>query len=129
MPPDRVLLAHSDPVVQDLASRALDRLGVALEIAADPADALSRIARNTYTVIAMERDDAVIAAIAATYPGPRPVVIVTAEDSRGLDGQVVSLFVPEPFDRHTLVGVILACVTPGSTPALDVLPDQLTDNF
>ena len=109
---DRVLLAHGDPVVQELATRALSRLGVALEIAPDSADALSLIARNTYSVICLDRDDAVIAAIAATCAGSRPVVIVTADDGQGLDPHIVSLFVPVPYDPHTLVGVILACVTP-----------------
>ncbi|HEX2123944.1 MAG TPA: hypothetical protein VHL59_20125 [Thermoanaerobaculia bacterium] len=120
MPPvNRVLLAHRDPAVQDVAIRALSRIGVTLDIADDNADALSRIAREPYTVIAMERDDAVLAAIAATYREPRPVLIMTTEsrESPGLDADLVSLVVPAPYDAQTLVGVILACVTPDNTPA------------
>lgn len=125
----RVLLAHRDPAVRELAERALGRIGVTLDIAADSADALSRIARDAYTVILLERDDAVIAAIAATYAGPRPVVIVTAEDGRDLDADIVSMVVPEPYDAHTLIGVILACVTPAGGPAGAALTDELTDNL
>jgi DNA-binding response OmpR family regulator len=126
---NRVLLAHSDSTVQELATRALSRIGVAVDISLDSADALSRVARETYTVVVLERDDAVIAAIAATYAGPRPVVIVTAERNEGLDAQIVSLVVPEPYDAHTLVGVILACVTPGSAPGLDAPPDDLANHL
>ena len=126
MQTNRVLLAHSDPVVQELAARALTRFGATLDIAPDPADAISRIGRESYAVITLQRDDAVIAAIAAHHAHkPRPVVIVTAEDSRELDATVVSLVVPEPFDAHTLVGVILACVTPGNAPIESALPGDL----
>lgn len=118
---NRVLLAHHDLAVQEVATRALSRLGVTLDIATGNADALSRIAREPYTVIAIERDDAVLAAIAATYRGSRPVVIVTTDifGSDGLDPDLVSLVVPAPYDAQTLVGVILACVTPETAPPRD----------
>jgi DNA-binding response OmpR family regulator len=118
MPVNRVLLAHHDPVVQDAATRALGHIGVTLDIASDNADALSRIAREPYTVIVIERDDAVLAAIGATYREPRPVVIVTTDDreSVGLDAAMVNLVVPPPYDAQTLVGVILASVTPEGAP-------------
>lgn len=125
----RVLLAHRDPGVQELAERALGRIGVTLDIAADTAGALSRIARYPYTVILLERDDSVIAAIAAAYAGRRPVVIVTAEDGSDLDADIVSMVVPVPYDAHTLVGVILACVTPAGGPAGAALLDELADNL
>ncbi len=110
----RVLLAHGDSVVQQLATRALSSLGVAVDIATDPADAVLHIVREPYTVIAAEPDEAVLAAIAATYVDRRPVVIVTAPDpaNAALDADVVSMVVPEPYDARMLVGVILACVTP-----------------
>ena len=105
--------------MQEVALRALAHIGVPVDIAADNGDALTRLARESYSVIAMERDDAVLAAIAAT--DPRPVVIVTTEDrgEHGLDGNLVSLVVPAPYDAQTLVGVILACVTPELMPPAD----------
>lgn len=112
MAANRVLLSHRDSAVRELAERALSRIGVPLDVAEDSADALSRIARDAYKVILIERDDAVIGAIAATYAGPRPVVIVTAADGSALDAEIVSMVVPEPYDPHTLIGVVLACVTP-----------------
>lgn len=117
----RVLLAHHDPAVQDVATRAFSHLDVMLDVAADNADALSRIAREPYTVIVIERDDAVLAAIAATYREPRPVLIVTTDGrkSQGLDPDLVSLVVPAPYDAQTLVGVILACLPPDSMPPRD----------
>lgn len=122
---NRVLLAHRDSVVEELATRAVSRLGVTVDVAADTADALAHIARESYTVICLHRDDALLAAIAETHAGTRPVVIVTAENGEGLDPAIVSLFVPEPYDAHTLVGVILACVTPGNVPLDSTLPGDL----
>lgn len=110
----RVLLAHSDAKVQELAARALESIGVGLDVASDAAEAMMHIAREPYTVIAAQADEAVLAAIAATYVDRRPVVIITAADpaSAVLDADVVSMVVPEPYDARMLVGVILACVTP-----------------
>ena len=110
----RVLLAHRDSNVQELAARALASIGVSLDVASDPADALLHIAREPYTVIAAEADDTVIAAIAQKYVDRRPVVIVTAPEASTapLDADVVSMVVAEPVDPKTFVGVILACVTP-----------------
>lgn len=118
MPVNRVLLAHRDPAVQEVATRTLGRIGVTLDIADNTADALAHIARETYNVVALDRDDAVLAAIATVDRAPRPVVIVTTNDRAhdGLDPTLVSLVVPVPYDAQTLVGVILACVTPDATP-------------
>ena len=116
MPSNRVLLAHRDPAVQELAERALSRTTASLDIADDSADALLRIAREPYGVIVIERDDEMISAIADQYPGRHPIVIVTAEDGRDLDPNIVSLVVPEPYDPQMLIGVILACVTPEVPP-------------
>src|SRR5687768_9839978 len=110
----RVLLAHRDPTVQDLAARALSSIGVTLDVASDPAEAIVHITREPYTVIAAQTDEALLAAIAATYVDRRPVVIITAAEPANavLDADVVSMVVPEPYDARMLVGVILACVTP-----------------
>ena len=118
MPINRVLLAHRDPVVQEVATRTLGRIGVALDITDNTADALAHLRRETYNVVALDRDDAVLAAISGNARGPRPVVIVTTDDraNDGLDPTLVSLVVPAPYDAQTLVGVILACVTPEAEP-------------
>ncbi len=110
----RVLLVHRDAAIQDLATRALTSIGVAVDVVADPGDAVLHIAREPYTVIAAEPDENVLAAIATKYVDRRPVVIVTASDptQAALDADVVSMVVPEPYDARMLVGVILACVTP-----------------
>ena len=110
----RVLLAHRDSAVQELATRALSSIGVTVDVALNPADALLHIAREPYTVIAAESDDVVLAAIAETYVERRPVVIVTSSgtETASLDADIVSMVVSEPYDPKTLVGVILACVTP-----------------
>lgn len=121
MTANRVLLVHRDPAVQEAAARTLGRIGVTLDMASGTADALARIALGRYDVIVVERDDEVLAAVAATTRAPRPVVIVTTEnrDSTGLDAELVSLVVPEPYDANTLIGVILACVTPDVVPPGD----------
>lgn len=105
MQTNRVLLAHRDSAVQELATRALSRMGVTVDVGEEWLP-------NGYTVVVTERNDALLAAVAAATP--RPMVIVTgpAADQHALDPQLVSLFVPEPYDAGTLVGVILACVTP-----------------
>jgi len=110
----RVLLAHRDSVVQELATRALSSIGVGIDVAINPADAILHIAREPYTVIAAEPDDKVLAAIAEAYVERRPVVIVTSlgTETAVLDADIVSMVVPVPYDPRTLVGVILACVTP-----------------
>jgi hypothetical protein len=125
----RVLLAHRDSNVQDLASRALARIGVSLDVAADAAEAVLHIAREPYTVIAAEADDAVLAAIAQTYVDRRPVVIVTSPETPtpALDADIVSMVVPEPIDPKTLVGVILACVTPIPPADFNLAAESLKD--
>jgi hypothetical protein len=112
----RVLLSLRDAAVQELASRALARIAVPLDIAADVPDTLARLRREAYSVVVIERDDGLIATIGSALPA-RPVVIVTTQDKSDLDGEVVSLVVPEPYDAQILVGVILACVTPDAPPA------------
>jgi len=115
----RVLLAHRDSAVQDLATRTLGRIGVTVDVAEGLGD-------GGYSVIVTERNDALLSAIAVL--NPRPVVIVTAPpaDQLLLDPQVVSLFVPEPYDAQMLVGVILSCVTPDMGPPLDGGPEVHT---
>lgn len=121
---NRVLLAHRDSAVQELATRALERVGVTVDVAADPADALLHIARTPYSVIAAEPHEDLIVAISQTYVDKRPVVIVTSSGAHSevLDADVISMVVQEPYDARTLVGVILACVTP--VPPADL---SLTD--
>jgi DNA-binding response OmpR family regulator len=110
----RVLLAHRDPVVRELATRTLQHIGVAVDAVVDPSHARPHLNAARYTVIAMQPDPDVLATIAATYTDKRPVVIVTsaADDASALEADIISMVVPEPYDPRTLVGVILACVTP-----------------
>ena len=112
----RVLLVHGDAAVQDLTTRALARIGVDVDVVGRGTDAVLTPDGNEYSAIVIDRavSDGLLTAIAAR-PAPRPIVIVTApmEDSKGLDTETVSLFIPAPYDPHTLVGVILACVTDG----------------
>ena len=122
MQSNRVLLAHRDPAVRELATRALSRISVIVDVADDTAGALSLLAAQPYAVVVMNRDDEVLAAIAAQTP--RPMVIVTAPAANALDPEIVSLFVPEPYDAMTLVGVILACVSPHMEPPPATLPEQ-----
>jgi DNA-binding IclR family transcriptional regulator len=117
---NRVLLAHRDPAVQELATRALTHVGVTVDVTPDP-DHAKRVVADGYSVIVAEQEHALLDVIAAAYGDAKPVVIVTAPvgTAEPLDASIVSLVIPEPYDAHTLVGVILACVTP-TPPA--VLP-------
>ena len=110
----RVLLAHRDPAVRELTTRTLEHIGVAVDVAVDPVAAQLHLSDKRYSVIAMQPDPDVLAVIASTYSDKRPVVIVTASpgDDHALDADIISMVVPEPYDPRTLVGVILACVTP-----------------
>lgn len=109
---NRVLLSHRDAAVQDLAARALSLMSVTLDVPKDRDEAFSLVARETYSVIAMERDDALLSAIGASRAASQPVVIVMTAEKEDLDASVVSLVVPEPFDPQVVVGVIIACVAP-----------------
>jgi DNA-binding response OmpR family regulator len=108
------LLVHGDPAVQELTSRALARIDVDVDVVGRGTDAVVSLDAQEYSAIVIDRavSDGLLAEIAAR-PDPRPIVIVTApmEESKSLDTETVSLFVPTPYDVHTLVGVILACVT------------------
>lgn len=107
---------HGDAAVQDLTTRALARIGVEVDVVGRGTDAVTSLESREYSAIVIDRavSDGLLPAI-AERPDPRPIVIVTAppEQSTGLDTRTVSLFVPAPYDAHTLVGVILACVTDG----------------
>ena len=110
----RVLLVHGDAAVQELTTRALARINVDVDVIGRGTDAVASLDRQEYSAIVIDRavSDGLLGAI-AKRPIPRPIVIVTApmEEAKGLDTETVSLFVPSPYDAHTLVGVILACVT------------------
>lgn len=122
---NRVLLAHRDSAVQELATRALTHIGVTCDIAPD-ADVAKQIVADGYSVIVAEKEHALLDVIAAAYGDAKPVVIVTAPagHAEALDANIVSLVIPEPYDAHTLVGVILACVTPTPPPAEALLGDE-----
>jgi hypothetical protein len=121
---NRVLLAHRDSAVQELATRALTHIGVTCDVAPDP-DLAKQIVADGYSVIVAEQAHALLDVIAEAYGDAKPVVIVTAPvgNAEPLDANIVSLVIPEPYDAHTLVGVILACVTP-VPPAVLPFPDQ-----
>lgn len=122
---NRVLLAHRDSAVQELATRALMHVGVTVDVAADP-DHARRVVGDGYSVIVAEQVHALLDVIAEAYGDARPVVIVTSPvgAAEPLDASIVSLVIPEPYDAHTLVGVILACVTPTPPPPEALLGDE-----
>jgi CheY-like chemotaxis protein len=105
----RVLLTHSDPAVIELASRALDRIGVSVDIAARG----SAVQSVNYDVMLIElaTADDLLERIRIGAPA-RPVVIVTALPGAAekLDPESVGLIVPAPYDAGMLVGVVLGCV-------------------
>jgi CheY-like chemotaxis protein len=111
----RVLLTHSDPAVIELASRALDRIGVSVDVATRGA-----------TVQALDYDVMLIELAAAddllervsSAAAAKPVVIVTALPGAAekLDPETVGLIVPAPYDAGMVVGVVLACVSSEAGP-------------
>ena len=105
----RVLLTHTDSAVIELASRALDRIGVSVDIAARGA-AVQSVDYDVMLIELAAADD-LLERIKAGAP-VRPVVIVTAPAGAAekLDPESVGLIVPSPYDAGLLVGVVLACV-------------------
>lgn len=104
----RVLLVHSDSEVIELTSRALERIGVTVDVAARGAD-VQAVHASIIVVDLAVADDLLVR---MTDAAEKPIVIVTARAGKAdaLDPERVSLLVPEPYDPGMLVGVILACV-------------------
>lgn len=105
----RVLLTHSDPAVIEMASRALDHIGVSVDIA--PRGSAVRSVNYDVMLIELAAADDLLERIKTAAP-VRPVVIVTAAAGAAekLDPESVGLIVPAPYDAGLLVGVVLACV-------------------
>lgn len=113
----RVLLVHSDSEVIELTSRALERIGVPLAVAARGADV--HALHFSIIVVDLPLADDVLRRV---DDESKPIVIVTAHAGKAetLDAERVSLLVPEPYDPAMLVGVILACVAE-SQPLIPLL--------
>jgi DNA-binding response OmpR family regulator len=111
----RVLLTHSDHAVVELALRALDRIGVYVDVAMRG----SAVEALDYDVMLIElaaADDLLERVRSAARA--KPVVIVTAHPGAAekLDPDSVGLIVPAPYDPGMLVGVVLACVSSEAGP-------------
>ena len=61
-----VLLVHADPVVQELATRALGHIGVDVKIAPEPAAATEHLNSRSYPVVVI--DHAGMDRTYGTYP-------------------------------------------------------------
>jgi CheY-like chemotaxis protein len=105
----RVLLTHSDPAVIDLASRALERVGVSVEIA--PRGSAVESVDYDVMLVDLAMADDLLDRIQGAAPA-KPIVIVTAPAgmAQKLDPESIGLVVPAPYDPGMLVGVMLACV-------------------
>jgi DNA-binding response OmpR family regulator len=113
--PRRVLLTHSDPAVIDLASRALERIGVPVDVATRGA-AVEAIDYDVMLIELAAADD-LLERVKSAAP-VRPVVIVTALPGAAekLDPESIGLVVPTPYDAGMVVGVVLACVAAEAGP-------------
>jgi DNA-binding NtrC family response regulator len=124
----RLLLLHPSAEVRKAVEHTLSRLGVEMDIALAPADALVQLKDAEHGVVVLDHvlagtDLPDILAALHQPQKPRPTVIVTSAGADEYDAGVVSLVVPAAYDVSTLVGVILGCVTDSlSAPIFDRTP-------
>ncbi|RSS61750.1 response regulator transcription factor [Streptomyces sp. WAC06614] len=126
----RVLVAEDDPYLAEALEAGLRREAMAVDVAADGAAALERLAENDYDLLVLDRDlplvhgDDVCRWAVESRPHCR-VLMLTAADR--LDDKVDGLrlgaddYLPKPFDFPELVARLRALQRRSGATALPVL--------
>ncbi|MEO6967792.1 MAG: ATP-binding protein [Rhodanobacteraceae bacterium] len=138
----RVLLVEDHPVNQQVARRLLERLGLRVELAGNGAEALDKIARQTFDLVLMDCQMPVLDGYSATrrlrererqQTVPRlPVIAMTAHAMAGdrercLDSGMDD-YLTKPLDRSLLADTLarwldLAGTPPAPTVRIAITPD------
>lgn len=139
----RVLLVEDHPVNQQVARRLLERLGLRVELAGNGAEAMDKIARQTFDLVLMDCQMPVLDGYSATrrlrerervQTVPRlPVIAMTAHAMAGdrercLDSGMDD-YLTKPLDRTLLADTLarwldLAGTPPAPTVRIAVTPDR-----
>ncbi|MFM8333843.1 MAG: ATP-binding protein [Candidatus Methylumidiphilus sp.] len=126
----RVLVAEDDPVNQEVACELLADIGLAVDVAADGAEAVARVAAGGYALVLMDLQMPVMDGFDATRAirqlpkgkGMLPIVAMTAnafDENRqecldaGLDDHV-----GKPVDPETLYATLLRWLSPAAQPTV-----------
>jgi DNA-binding response OmpR family regulator len=125
----RVLVVDDEPAIRALVAKIVERAGFAVDVAADGAEAMEKIAEQTYAVIVL---DLMMPAVSGyefveflqQRGGHRPTVIVitaAAEASltRQLDPAIVHSIVRKPFDINVLADLVTAAASAQSQDESD----------
>jgi CheY-like chemotaxis protein len=89
--PLRILLAEDNPVNQKLATRILERMGYATDVAGDGQEAIERIAGATYDVVLMDVQMPILDGLEATrqirarWPDGRPRIVAMTANAMAED--------------------------------------------
>jgi len=123
----RVLVVDDEPAIRALVAKIVERAGFGVDVAADGAEAMEKVAKTEYAVIVL---DLMMPAVSGyefvdfldQRGGKRPSVIVitaAAEASltRQLDPGIVHSIVRKPFDINVLADLVTAAAT--AAPAAD----------
>jgi DNA-binding response OmpR family regulator len=113
----RILVVDDEPAIRALVAKIIERAGFAVDLAANGAEAIEKLAQRSYAVLIVDLmmpqvDGYAVVEHLARRGGQRPaVIVITACDSaaiRRLDGSLVHSVVRKPFDIEVLSGLITA---------------------
>jgi len=117
----RVLVVDDEPAIRALVAKIVERAGFGVDVAADGAEAMEKVAKTEYAVIVL---DLMMPAVSGyefvdfldQRGGKRPSVIVitaAAEASltRQLDPAIVHSIVRKPFDINVLADLVTAAAS------------------
>jgi DNA-binding response OmpR family regulator len=132
----KVLVAEDDDRLARAVAAGLRRRGMTVEVALDGADALDKLAVNSYDVVVLDRDlpgtggDDICRALVAERSASRILMLTAARSVRdrveGL-GLGADDYLPKPFDFTELVARILALGRrPGASPPSHLAYGDLT---
>lgn len=122
----RVLVVDDEPAIRALVAKIVERAGLAVDTAANGAEAIERMDATPYAVVLVDLmmpilDGYGVVDYVRALRHHRPaVIVISAGDSallRRLDGSVVHSIVRKPFDIDVLADLIVAAARVGGERA------------